>query len=151
MDNTAKVEQFLLLAKNARGLALADLIGKATAEPGLFTFGELISLPATQEVSWCDVKHAGWGLGGSYRRIDRCAGSPGWLSPRPPGSSCSCPQLQHSEHSAAYNLLQLFAYGTWQEYRGEAPQFRCSRPLQLGTLGLPAPMRCSPQWQPLQA
>ncbi len=50
MDNTAKVEQFLLLAKNARGLALADLISKATAEPGLFTFGELLSLPATQEV-----------------------------------------------------------------------------------------------------
>lgn len=80
MDNTAKVEQFLLLAKNARGLALADLIGKATAEPGLFTFGELISLPATQE-------------------------------------------LQHSEHSAAYNLLQLFAYGTWQEYRAAPAKY----------------------------
>lgn len=50
MDNAAKVEQFLLLAKNARGLALADLIGKATAEPGLFTFGEIMSMPAAQEV-----------------------------------------------------------------------------------------------------
>lgn len=49
-DNTAKVEQFTLLAKNARGLALVDLITKCTAEPGLFTFGEILSLPGVQEV-----------------------------------------------------------------------------------------------------
>ena len=51
MDNASKVESFLLLAKNARGLALVDLIGKCTAEPGLFTFGEILSLPGVQEVS----------------------------------------------------------------------------------------------------
>ena len=51
-DNESKVEAFLLLAKNARGLALVDLIGKCTAEPGLFTFGEILSLPGVQEVSW---------------------------------------------------------------------------------------------------
>lgn len=49
MDNQAKVEQFVLLAKTAKGLALVDLIGKATAEPGLFTYGELLSLPSVQE------------------------------------------------------------------------------------------------------
>lgn len=49
-DNDVKVEQFLLLAKSARGLALADLIVKATAEPGLYAFGEFLSLPAVQEV-----------------------------------------------------------------------------------------------------
>lgn len=51
MDNNAKVEQFVLLAKTARGLALVDLIGKATAEPGLYTYGELLSLPSVQEAS----------------------------------------------------------------------------------------------------
>ena len=51
-DNESKVEPFLLLAKNARGLALVDLIGKCTAEPGLFTFGEILSLPGVQEVRW---------------------------------------------------------------------------------------------------
>ena len=50
MDNDSKLEQYVLLAKGLRGLALRDLIAKATAEPGLFTFGELLCLPAVQEV-----------------------------------------------------------------------------------------------------
>lgn len=49
-EDVAKKEQFMLLAKHAKGLALVDLITKATAEPGLFTFGELLSLPGVQEV-----------------------------------------------------------------------------------------------------
>lgn len=48
---------------------------------------------------------------------------------RPPLSLLACLQLQNSEHSAAYELLQLFAYGTWQEYRGEGPSFYYSYPL----------------------
>ena len=59
-DNAAKVQQFLLLAKNARGLALVDLIGKCTAEPGLFTFGEILSLPGVQEVSGRGRVVGGW-------------------------------------------------------------------------------------------
>ena len=50
MDTDSKVEQYLLLARSAKGLALADLISKAVAEPGLFAFGELLSLPSVQEV-----------------------------------------------------------------------------------------------------
>lgn len=50
MENGSKVEQYLLLAKAARGLGLADLVSKATAEPGLFTFGELLDLPGVKEV-----------------------------------------------------------------------------------------------------
>ncbi|EFN59423.1 hypothetical protein CHLNCDRAFT_137951 [Chlorella variabilis] len=73
-ENAAKVEQFLLLAKSAKGLALVDLITKCTSEPGLFTFGEILSLPGVQE-------------------------------------------LEGGQHEAAYDLLQLFAYGTWQDYR----------------------------------
>eukprot|EP00887_Chlorella_sp_A99_P005621 scaffold1.g5621.t1 len=46
MDNDAKIEQYQLLARSAKGLALVDLIGKAAAEPGLFAFGELLSLPS---------------------------------------------------------------------------------------------------------
>lgn len=49
--NSEKVEQFVLLAKAARGLALVDLISKATAEPGMFSYGELLSLPSVQEAS----------------------------------------------------------------------------------------------------
>lgn len=69
-----KVEQFMLLAKNAKGLALVDLVTRATAEPGLFTFGEILSLPAVQ-------------------------------------------QLQDDQRVAANDLLELFAYGTWEDYR----------------------------------
>ena len=51
MNSSDKIEQYLLLAKGLRGLALSDLIQKATAEPGLYTFGELLALPQVQQVS----------------------------------------------------------------------------------------------------
>jgi COP9 signalosome complex subunit 7 len=50
MNTSDKIEQYLLLAKGLCGLALSDLITKATAEPGLFTFGELLILPQVQQV-----------------------------------------------------------------------------------------------------
>jgi COP9 signalosome complex subunit 7 len=49
MDDN-KIEQYLLLAKGARGRALADLIQRATAEPGLFAFGELLEVEGVKEV-----------------------------------------------------------------------------------------------------
>lgn len=45
-----KVEQLVLLAKGLRGLALANLIEKATAEAGVYTFGELLSMPNVVEL-----------------------------------------------------------------------------------------------------
>lgn len=49
--DSSKIQQFLLLGKSTRGgRAVAELINSATAEPGLFTFGELLDLPAVQEV-----------------------------------------------------------------------------------------------------
>lgn len=50
MVGNSKIEQYILLAKGLGGLALLDLINKATAEPGLHTFGELLLLPQVQEV-----------------------------------------------------------------------------------------------------
>lgn len=44
------MEQYLLLAKRAKGRALVDLIQKATAEPGIFAFAELLDLPNVKEV-----------------------------------------------------------------------------------------------------
>lgn len=46
----AKIQQYLLLGKAARGRALVELISKATAEPGLFAFGELLDLPGIADV-----------------------------------------------------------------------------------------------------
>jgi hypothetical protein len=50
MDADAKLQQYLLLGKSAKGRSMCELITKATAEPSLFTFGELLDLPTVQEV-----------------------------------------------------------------------------------------------------
>jgi hypothetical protein len=44
------MEQYLLLAKGARGRALVDLIQKVTADPVVFAFGELLDVPSIKEV-----------------------------------------------------------------------------------------------------
>lgn len=50
MDADSKLEQYLLLGKNAGGLAAADLIKSALAESGLFAYGELLELPCITRV-----------------------------------------------------------------------------------------------------
>eukprot|EP00955_Chlamydomonas_euryale_P085862 364170-Chlamydomonas_euryale.AAC.7 len=44
------MQQYLLLAKGARGRTLVELISRATAEPSLFAFGELLDVPGVAEV-----------------------------------------------------------------------------------------------------
>lgn len=44
-------EQFLLLAKSARGAALANLIHQVLEAPGIYVFGELLDMPNVREVS----------------------------------------------------------------------------------------------------
>ena len=51
MAEDSKIQQFVLLAKGARGRGLVDLIQKATSEPLLFTFGELLEVPTISDVS----------------------------------------------------------------------------------------------------
>ncbi|KAK9838649.1 hypothetical protein WJX74_000603 [Apatococcus lobatus] len=74
MESEAQLEQFCILAKGTKGRAIADLIQRATSQPSIFTFGELLDIPSVKE-------------------------------------------LPQTEYAAAYELLQLFAYGTWQDYR----------------------------------
>ena len=45
-----KIEQYCLLAKGARGLALVDLIRNATGEPSLFAFGEILDVESVKGV-----------------------------------------------------------------------------------------------------
>ena len=49
------LEQFCLLAKSARGRGLVDLIGRATADPNLFAFGELLDVAQIKEVGFDPV------------------------------------------------------------------------------------------------
>lgn len=46
----AKLEQFLLMSKSAKGAAAAKLILDATSSPGVFVFGELLDVSSVQEV-----------------------------------------------------------------------------------------------------
>lgn len=46
----AKLEQFLLISKSAKGAAAAKLILDATGSPGVFVFGELLDVSSVQEV-----------------------------------------------------------------------------------------------------
>lgn len=79
MADDAKIQQYLLLAKSARGRALCELINKATAEPGLFAFGELLDTPAVNEV----------GLWAARFRSRAAAGrQPRWGGGRRPRRAC---------------------------------------------------------------
>eukprot|EP00475_Leptophrys_vorax_P000802 TRINITY_DN10438_c0_g1_i1.p1 TRINITY_DN10438_c0_g1~~TRINITY_DN10438_c0_g1_i1.p1 ORF type:complete len:264 (+),score=3.70 TRINITY_DN10438_c0_g1_i1:224-1015(+) len=45
------LEQFCLLAKSARGRGLVELVTRATSDPNLFAFGELLDVPQIKELA----------------------------------------------------------------------------------------------------
>lgn len=70
------LEQFVLLAKSAKGPAVAELINHATASPGVYVFGELLE--------------------------------------------CECVKaISSSPHASSMRLLEIFAYGTYGDYKSE--------------------------------
>ncbi len=44
------MEQFVLLAKSAKGAAAVELVKQALAAPGVYVFGELLDAPNIKEV-----------------------------------------------------------------------------------------------------
>lgn len=72
-------EQFLQLAKSAKGAAAVQLIKEALEAPGLYVFAELLHMPNIKELS-------------------------------------SSP-----EHSAYYRLVEVFAYGVYDDYLNSTP------------------------------
>jgi COP9 signalosome complex subunit 7 len=107
MISNDKLEQFLLLAKGLRGLALSDLITKATAEPGLFTFGELLILPQVQQVNSNHIDYFLTLIITSYLTLIFSITF----------------QLGDGEHVAALSLLKLFAYGTLADYHASSSKY----------------------------
>ena len=51
------LEQFVLLAKNARGAAAVELIKQALEAPGVFVFGELLDMPNVQVIILIPSSH----------------------------------------------------------------------------------------------
>ncbi|CAG0895124.1 unnamed protein product [Darwinula stevensoni] len=68
------VEQFVLLAKGAKGAAAVELVKQAIEAPGVYVFGELLDMPNIKE-------------------------------------------LAQGPHNGSWELLNLFAYGTYKDYR----------------------------------
>ena len=57
-QHIAKLEQYLLMSKAAKGAAAAKLVQDATSAPGVFVFAELLEQPNIQEV--CRVCYLRW-------------------------------------------------------------------------------------------
>ena len=105
---TAKLEPFLLMSKSAKGAAAAKLVQDATTSPGLFVFAQLLELPNIKEVTYIPYSIA---LERSLHSMQ--------LSTNP-------------QHAPTYSLLELFAHGTYNDYKGTLISFsdRISRSIR---------------------
>jgi COP9 signalosome complex subunit 7 len=92
---TAKLEPFLLMSKSAKGAAAAKLVRDATGAQGVYVFAQLLDVPNIREVRYMSIPSSLAYL---------------W--------SWSRSQLQKMpEHEPSYALLELFAHGTYQDYK----------------------------------
>ncbi|KAJ3158428.1 hypothetical protein HDU86_002897 [Geranomyces michiganensis] len=91
-STSARLDQFLLLAKSAKGAACAQLIQDVLAAPGVYVFSELLEAPSVREL------------------------------------------LSHPTHAASARLLEIFAYGTYQDYKEHAATFPPLNDVQLQKL-----------------
>ena len=71
------LEQFLLLAKTAKGPAVVELVNQALGAPGVYVFGELLETECIQE-------------------------------------------LAAGPNASYLQLLEVFAYGTYTDYKSES-------------------------------
>jgi len=81
------LEQFLLLAKTARGPAVAELIKQALGAPGVYVFSELLETECVKEVA-------------------------------------------SGPHANYVRLLEIFAYGTYADYKKSASMLPNLTPVQ---------------------
>ena len=47
---SGKLQEYCLLAKGSKGRMLVDIIQRATSDPTLFAFGELLVVPTVEQV-----------------------------------------------------------------------------------------------------
>jgi COP9 signalosome complex subunit 7 len=93
---TAKLEPFMLMSKSVKGAAAAKLVQDATAAQGVYVFAQLLEVPNIKEVRHYFEMYL---ANTEYHRLGF--------------------QLQNlPNHQASYALLELFAYGTYQDYKG---------------------------------
>ncbi|XP_015903430.1 COP9 signalosome complex subunit 7b isoform X2 [Parasteatoda tepidariorum] len=90
-NQQALLEQYLILAKSAKGAAAVELIKQVLVAPGIYVFGELLDMPNIQE-------------------------------------------LNTTEHAPYYQLLHLFAFGTYSNYLENKDQFPELSPAMINKL-----------------
>lgn len=112
-------QPFVLLAKSARGAAAANLVGQAIAAQGVYVFSELLATPSIQAVRTRSSPPSYLVM--SYGHDP--AREPLELILRA-RSFVTGTQLAKGPHAASYDLLEIFAYGTWADYSGECPARR---------------------------
>lgn len=119
------LEGFTLLAKNTTGLQCVMVIKQVLREPSIFVFGELLQEANVKEVN----KHVERTLCicidcvecSTFRFLALCKLAHtvsivllGLLT------TALCTQLANGEHASWYELLRIFAYGTYNDYKNSA-------------------------------
>ena len=115
------MEQYCLLAKGARGLALADLIQRVTSDPQIFAYGELLSMPHIQEVIARSRVHSQLCVDGNSSSATHHL-----TAFKVEDAPSVCVQLEKSEQASSLALLRLFSTGVWQDYTGYLGQYLCT-------------------------
>lgn len=69
MDQDAKIQSYALLAKGLKGRAVVEVITRASSDPAVFGFGELLDLPSVRE-----VRRAARGWGAECATCAGCRG-----------------------------------------------------------------------------
>ena len=103
-----ELKPFLLLAKTAKGAAAAALVKQVLDHPGVNVFGELLDMPNMQAVSeQCLPTECARGCSVALTRVRSCR---------------ECAQLAGTSSSGSLELLRVFAYGTWSDYKARASE-----------------------------
>lgn len=100
------LEQFVLLAKGAKGAACLELIKQVLEAPGVHVFGELLVMPNILEVS----------------RVSQVIGN-FFLFFFSHDTHEPIFQFENGPNANHFNTLNLFAYGTYRQYLDSKDQF----------------------------
>lgn len=112
----AKIEQFTVLLKMCKGPGVEDAVTNSLAAAGLFAYGELACLPSMQQVAFLVYTSNQPAVTVHLRLIIvlHCVTCPCYM------------QLKGGDHDMALNTLELFAYGTWADYKGASKLHSCA-------------------------
>ncbi|MGH0144478.1 UNVERIFIED_CONTAM: hypothetical protein FKN15_002907 [Acipenser sinensis] len=126
------LEQFLLLAKSTKGAALAALLKQLLESPGVYVFGEVLDMPNVREMSATEVKAGFQNLeqflllakstkGAALAALlKQLLESPGVYVFGEVLDMPNVRELESGPHASVYQLLNLFAYGTYCDYKENA-------------------------------